>query len=329
MRKFLRDILLFTLLVFFAMGGNAYFNYVPRNSFLSLSGSKHARLDSLPKPRIILAGGSNLLMGMDTSRLETNFRGYHAVNMSLTILLKQQFPLRDIERNLRAGDVVVLCVEYENLMDGAQFGQLNGVYLLEAIEQHPSSILAFDYPQWRAVISGSALEYTGIVTRRSPFHWRNFLHPVRKERDIYLQSKFNDYGDAIFTLQESPKPNRSFGLLPGVLVPARLHQTVQLLNDFSEKCRAAGARCFLSYPPYPKSEYLRNESVLNQLDGKLKAEVKMPFLGSPGEMLFSDSLFWDTQYHLLQQGPFLRTDRLIDQLRTVMNESQDKTRENK
>lgn len=325
MSRFLKEILLFILLVLAAFGLRAYFGYVPRNAFLSLSGSKHARLKEIPKPRIILTGGSNVLMGMETGRLEDAFPEYHAVNMSLTIILKPEFTLHDIQKDIQKNDVVIVSFEYESLIGGSYFGQLNGVYLLETMERHPASVNALDWPQWKAIFSGSALEYAGIVTRSSPLQLKNFRKPVRKESELYLQKNFNLYGDAIFQLHETPKQDRSFGNLKDELDVTRIMETVDLLNEFSDKCKLKGARCFLSFPPYPESEYVKHQKLLNNIYKTIANKTVMPILGTPSEMLFADSMFWDTQYHLLQQGPAERTKRLIQQLKPILgNEAQGK-----
>lgn len=318
MARFLKEILLFILLALTALSLKAYFGYVPRNAFLSLSGAKHARLEQMPRPRIILSGGSNLLMGMDTGKLEDAFPDYHAVNMSLTIVLKPQFTLRDIEKDIQKNDVVVISFEYESLMGGKYFGQSSGVYLLETLERHPSSISALDWPQWKAIVSGSALEYAGIVNRESPIRLRNFRQSARTESELYLQSHFNLYGDAIFQLHETPKPDRSFGTLKDELDLIGIMETVDLLNQFVATCKLKEARCFLSFPPYPQSEYGKHQKLLDGIYEAIKDKTSMPILGTPKEMLFPDSMFWDTQYHLLQQGPQERTERLIQLLKPIL-----------
>jgi hypothetical protein len=317
MKRFVKDIVLFGLLCSMALGLWIYFNYLPRNVFLSQNRPKHLRLKTMARPRVILVGGSNLLMGMESEELEKELSPYHAVNMSLTVSMGAELQIHDIEREIESGDVIVVSLEYENVA-GPSFDQVTGVYALESIEHHPGSIAALTGSQLRTLVSGSLLEYSGIVLRQSRFHLKNLWNPVRKLAFAEEQVRFNNYGDAVFQRNENPKFNRRFVGLPEQLNAVNLSRTVELLNGLADRCKSRGASCYFSYPPYPESTFKKNSGYLKQLETALKAGIKMPILGTPGEMVMPDAFFWDTQYHLLKDGPRIRTQRLINQLKPFL-----------
>src|SRR5687768_13390615 len=72
---------------------------------------KHKRLEQIPAPRIILAGGSSLTFGVDSKRIESEF-GKPVVNLSLIASLGMEFIINELSSVMREGDVVILSTEY-------------------------------------------------------------------------------------------------------------------------------------------------------------------------------------------------------------------------
>jgi hypothetical protein len=74
---------------------------------------KHTRLTTLPSPRIVLIGGSNLAFGINSEILRSR-TGCEVVNMGFNGYLGIRFMLAEARPHIRPGDIVVVAFEYDN-----------------------------------------------------------------------------------------------------------------------------------------------------------------------------------------------------------------------
>ena len=108
-----------------------------REGFLSEYSTKKNLLVSLPSPKIIIVGGSNVAFGIDSEHLKAG-TGYQTVNMGLQAGLGLHFMMEDVLPHLRKGDVVIISPEYE------QFGNIyeGGVQNALLYATDPTSVLS-------------------------------------------------------------------------------------------------------------------------------------------------------------------------------------------
>ena len=146
-----------------------------RNSYMAVIRDKIHRLRSLPSPKLVLVGGSNVAFGMDTPRLERELR-LAAVNMGLHAGLGVGLPLRMVEPHLGRGDVVVVSFEYESL-SGLTVRQ--GSQALHLIEHYRPAIRYLPPVKAKAVLDEAHLVAGGWartalrrMTGDSRTHWR-------------------------------------------------------------------------------------------------------------------------------------------------------------
>ncbi len=72
---------------------------------------KHRTLDSLPSPKIIFVGASNLAFGLNCKIIEDSLK-LPVVNMGLHGGLGLYFILNEGRSNIQKGDIVILSIEY-------------------------------------------------------------------------------------------------------------------------------------------------------------------------------------------------------------------------
>src|SRR5690348_8879721 len=77
------------------------------DNYLAATRDKEWRLATLPGPRVVFVGGSNLPFGLDSDVIERQ-TGRRVVNMGLYVHLGLEFMLNEASAGLREGDVVVL-----------------------------------------------------------------------------------------------------------------------------------------------------------------------------------------------------------------------------
>ena len=101
--------------------------------------------------------------------------------------------------------------------------------------------------------------------------------------------------------------------------PHGLGPLVERLNLFARRVRQAGARPFYSLPPIPESDWKEPERAhpLAVLSRHLPTLLEMPVL-EPEVPVYPDDAFFDSSYHLTQEGARFRTRALIVALRAQL-----------
>jgi hypothetical protein len=115
---------------------------------------------------------------------------------------------------------------------------------------------------------------------------------------VYSRRAFNAEGDnqAHWTAQAPPGLRRRAGLSgapPALIVPR--------LNAFARRVRDAGARAFLSLPPVPPEDLVRQAPNFAFLCSTLRTELDMPLI-QPSVQAYPHEMFFDTAYHLSLPG---------------------------
>jgi hypothetical protein len=269
---------------------------------------KHARLASLPPPRLILAGGSSWAFGVQSPRLERAL-GRPVVNLGLHAGLGREFMLREAEAAVRAGDVVVLSLEYPLL---APDDAPDVAILLDLVTRAPRAA-RFVAPRQVARLLDQAL---GYVAKRPRALALDAWHGVPRGDEVYARSAFNAHGDVVAHHGRGTR----FALLRhgGLPVqPDALGPTIARLNEFARRVEAAGARAFLSLPPIPIDDRNRQRERLAAMSRRFRAELELPVL-EPEVPGYTRDLFFDTAYHLTRRGARRRTLALIDALKPAL-----------
>lgn len=265
---------------------------------------KHERLAGAPSPRLVLVGGSNLAFGFD-SQTAAAALGMSVVNMGMDAGLGLDFLLNEVTGPLRAGDVVVLSLEYE-LFIGLRGGQ--AASLARVLEQRPEGARHLAPISVKTLLDhGFGFVHWIVVNARKGLDGRIITGP-------YGLSTFDDHGDAVWHLDRPQRP---------VLLKAmeRFHRnafdgaTIGVLNRFHRDCRRRGVRVYLSHPPLPDHYGAPIDPRVAEIARRLAAEVGIPALDRPADMFFPAGDFYDTEYHLRRRARADRTQRIVAALR--------------
>lgn len=263
---------------------------------------KHKRIDSLQGPKMILAGGSNLAFGINSEKIEKQF-GVPVVNLGLYAGLGLSFMVEELKRSAHSGDMVFLSIEY--------FLNKDGEYELR---KHTSDFY-YDPFQNSGTNLLKDIDLHLKTTRKQIKKFDFFgLYPSAdntKTDSIYARTSFNKYGDMVAHLGKRP---------PKVLKDRKkiIYQYwdgVDELNAFEEYARGRNVKAFFLFPAFPESEYKKNSGAINKLFRDLKADLNIEILNRPEDVVFPDSLFFDTVYHLTKAGREKRTELVIKAIR--------------
>ncbi|HEX7366410.1 MAG TPA: hypothetical protein VF273_04900 [Pelobium sp.] len=302
MRKFLIKSLVFLLLISTVVFGFSITfkrKYDLKTDYLATLIDKEARLNSLDSNRLILVGGSNLAFGVNSAMIE-NALPLKVANLGLHAGLSLTFMINEASSLMKKGDIVVLNPEYPLYLDSFD----PDIDLIQFANEL--------YPASKAYYHFSVEEM--LKGRYEKF--KKFFQPDPFKVDsVFNREGFNKYGDNIRHLTRKPLAHL---IDRKPINPIEVTKAVALLEKFSEKCQQKGVKVFITYPPYPKSEYVgKNKARIDALDVQLRQKTTaINFIDKPSDYVFPDSLFYDTIYHLNKYGREIRTKMLIEDLRS-------------
>lgn len=270
--------------------------------YLSSLIDKHERLDSMDGPRLVLVGGSNLIFGVDSERIEKE-TGRGTVNMGVNAALGLDFILSDIQSKISSDDLVVLSLEYE--------------FFLEDLAQSPSL--------WHALrltprnIAGMGLGKMAWITDNGLYPIRQIVrHPFagRPEvNELYSRDNVNQRGDIISRPEKyNTKINVATSVKP---TKAARRRAMSRVAVFRERCHKKGAEVVVIYPYVPQSYAVARGDFYSSVHLEL---YKKGFwiIGTPEEASLKDVYFYDTNYHLTKEGAAIRTGKIVSMLKPIV-----------
>lgn len=281
------------------------------NDYARASVLKHERLASLPSPKIVLIGGSNLAYGIDSALIEQDTK-CPVVNMGLNGYLGPRFMLEEVTRHLRKSDIAVISLEYQNFYNTPEGLSTDHLMLAKANPGIWSS-LTFQQ-QWNAI---SALP---LAAQQKIFRILRSVTPKAIENDgadltdkIETYSGFNKFGDLTSHLQfEWPYQDTDrFELSSRTINPAVLH----LLQSFSTKLGERGAHVVYSYSPLKRDFYETHKQAIATLHERLSSARPLAVLHPPATLVFDAPMFFDSIYHLNAKGRAVRSRLLAQDIR--------------
>ncbi|MCA9793287.1 MAG: hypothetical protein KC910_15865 [Candidatus Eremiobacteraeota bacterium] len=299
MARFVKEVVLFLLLQLPLAGWVAY-QYTP-NEFAYFASvlDKTARLESLPSPKVVLVGGSNVAYGFDSELLEQRL-GRPVVNMGIHAPFGLDYMLAEVESSLQPGDLVIVCPEYEVLAS-----DLKPESLVWILELRPGNLAYVPLRQWPGLLDGG-LPYLGSVLRgfrRSPDERRLRAQSM----PVVARSAFDAWGDvAQHRNWTPPDPAAHLARIRSGLLfeegydTHRLQAAVATLKAFDQRYRARQAKMVLSLPPIPRFLYQRHPDQIATVESALRS-TGIPVITTAEEMTFPADQFYDTIYHL--RGP--------------------------
>ena len=279
------------------------------NRYLAATVDKHRRLMSAPSPKIVFVGGSGLAYGMDSEMVKKE-SGHNSVNMGMHDGLGLVFKLREIRGRLREGDVAVVSLEYTFFTeDYGVAGRHEGI--LEVVSAHPSHLVRVDFSPGRIkYFLDHGLSKACMYTRSIVFGMPRYDPP-------YHRWAYNEFGDVVEHHDMKPNTKRARSQATKFKFHVkmdRIRNIATLLNEFSEYCKRRGVVVVMSYPPIPEIAFEKTSAQIANLDKIFREVLDFPILNSPEDVSFPIGCFFDSMYHLTQQGKNLRTKLLLRDL---------------
>ncbi len=282
---------------------------------------KHRRLASLPSPKIVLVGGSNLSFGIDSPMIQ-RATGCPVANMGINGFFGSRYMFEEVRPFLRSGDMVVIAFEYDTF-----FKSVDGTPedLLVVVKNNPVSFTYLTPKQRLALVSRLPfvaqrkvvrLVEEGVGAVEASIVRRS--EEATTEIDIAAIESFAGFsaeGDIVSHLAvEWPYARDHDGWSDEID-----SEIVGLMRDFTVDMRARGVDVMISYTPLVRRIYSRYQSTIDAVHAMIVAASPLNAPSPPAEFTFDDSMFFDTVFHLNGRGRPLRTRRLIQDIEQQFN----------
>jgi len=286
------------------------------NSAAAVYRDKHARLNALPSPKIVLIGGSNLTYGLDSDQLERDLK-LPVINMGYSAGFGLRFMLDDSLTGIKKGDIAVVFPAYEQFQSTLLEGTGD---ILNILFYHPSSITAIK--TWKQVHKIAEYIPTFLQTNLKRKVISPIVHGILRRPEnaglIYTRMDFNEQGDLLgYRKHPASKNIVTKPLSKEALNP----ETIRALNTFHDQATERGARVILLFPAYGQTAFEQGSSTIAVIENAIRTQTKIDTPDKPEDFVFSDEYLFDNAYHLYATGTTQRTERITNFLRAFLSAS--------
>ncbi len=156
---------------------------------------KHSRLRTCKSPKVVFIGGSNVLVGIDSSSVQEALQR-DVVNMGLGISLGLRYQLEEVRDDIGSGDLLVVMPEYCNfyfLPKDVTNAHLNGSSdLIHLLQVYPYSWRWI----WQVYSSSPEAMISGVddvrryLLLKVKFYKKVFVQVIHRPKTIYSKDLF-------------------------------------------------------------------------------------------------------------------------------------------
>ena len=247
---------------------------------------KHHRADALKDcPRLLLVGGSGTAFGVDSQLLEDSLH-LPVVNLAIHADLGLPFILRQVQSVARPGDVVLLIPEYL-LGRGDDYTQFYASQFYAPAKMFMTFDGPYDYAVRRAIYYLKRIQ-NGLLVGADDQR----MAKISDTTFVYFRAGFSHQGDLI-----SPHNNRRSDNIGRIQLVFRGYaEEVNLINAAAANMH--GVTTLITYPAFAKSQFLANTIAISQYVRELTKLRMVQLIGIPERVVYPDSCFFDSPYHL-------------------------------
>lgn len=248
------------------------------------------------KRRILFFGGSNIAFGINSKFLENNMLEYKILNLGTHASLGVRYPLNEIQKYLKEGDILILSLEYDHFFSGGY----GGVSIWELIA-YKRSILGIEISDFFKIACSSLEIFKVQLNARVSNNLYNKVF-------TYDRRGFNEYGDYIeqnkfLNMKSIQKQNwRNLKNID--------KNFIQWLKIFIRGNKEKGVEIYFIPPALEKQTGLNNLELIKNVEKQI-LENNFQYLGRAEYFLYDEKYMYDTIYHLNEKGAQLRSEEIL------------------
>ena len=294
MQKFVLNIIILAMIILMGYVGIAYCVNQPQrkgNDFLAGMIDKHQRIQAIEEDKVILVGGSNLAFGIDSKRLQDAW-DVPVFNLGLHAGLGLELMLAEAKTFAKEGDIVLLSIEH----------------FLDVGSYRLKKYLTRLYPEASKFYTKNAILEISIHIEETRKNLKRVIEGEEYYESVYSRDGFNKYGDLVGHIDADIPEKLTIGTWNGY----RYWEGIAALNDFYAYAQSKKIDVFFIYPTFCETEYNNRKEAIEHLHKDMQEGLAIEILNEPQDLVYADSLFFDTEYHLNKNGRILRTQKIIE-----------------
>jgi|ERR1035438_2256928 hypothetical protein len=277
--------------------------------------------EAIPDHKLLLVGGSSTLFGLSAEQIQTQ-TGYPTVNLGTHAALGPEYIIHLAEQVAKPGDTVLISFEYE-FYDFPAAVKTKGWndslffdYLFARDPEYLGSLPLLQRCKFAMLISNQRLE-EGLNNRRHP--------PAHIDTGIYDVKNINAFGDQIAHPAARRPASAAYAAQCCVNLAQGLSAQPKGFPTFELFCKRATQnhiRVLASFPSIcHRPEYdLAPAQQATQAIRAFFESLGVPVLGEAQEAMLPSDQFFDTMYHLTDEGQREHTRRLLVHLAPLLYE---------
>ena len=274
------------------------------NTFYGALDDKYERLTSINEDKIVFIGGSSVAFGLDSTLIE-KYANKPVVNFGLYADIGTKFML-DLSRDgINAGDTVIISPELDEQTLSLYF---DGSSTLKASDDNLKMATEARGADNAFSLLASLWNFNSekIAELDSPL-----VNPV----GIYNANNFNEQGDiakgqryrnVMRTYYDKNKPVK----LDSSIVS---EDFIEYVNEYIAYCEGVGAEVYFMFCPVNDLS-VSADSDVKAFEGYMKDKINCKFLGTLADSIIDSHYFYDTNFHLNDDGVRVRTVGIVNEL---------------
>lgn len=273
---------------------------VSPNHYLQAYKQKCELLDSVPSPRIIFVGGSNLAFGLDSKRIQDSLH-FNVINYGLNAGIGLKYMLDDIASYAQKGDIIIFAPEWHQFYTH-MYGKEEALSFVLKVKGW-DRLKLLNIPQIITLI------------KAIPTYLQQNLIPQKITPKAYLASNFNQYGDEVrhWTLENKFTSHTK-------LIQANFSQRfgryfITEVKKLQQQCKV-----YIFPPACSQNAFATWQPQITEVSLFL-SKNGFPFLVSPKLFAFPEEDIYDSDYHLNKKGVDQRTNLVIEALKPYVVEN--------
>lgn len=269
---------------------------------------KMQRLESIREPKIVLIGNSNVSFGIKSELLENTFH-MPVVNMGLHGSLGNAFHEEMAKVNLQKGDIIIIAHTTYNDDDTIT----DTTMAWSILENHPKL-----YKLIRCKDISDMYSAFPNYANKALKLWSSKEGNEQNYGSVYSRFAFNEYGDLAFERKCTQLDAETFFTEGRMQVPEINTTCTNRINELNEYITEHDATLLVAAYPIantavtpPREDYVKFQEQLHK-------DLNCPIISDYTDYFFDSSYFYDTEYHLTDEGAVIRTNQLIADLEQWM-----------
>lgn len=279
------------------------------SSYQSVIQVKFDKLIDTKEKKIIIIGGSSAGFGINEEMLE-EATGYQVVNLGLHAGFGGLFNTEISKANIRDNDIVLLAYEY-GWHEKDYFDKFGTDLVLSGID---SKLEMYRYIPFR--------KYPDIIGYL--FTYANKKREFTGASGTYSRSSFDDSGGMLlnregYVISDYTGQKDHYGSIQITDIEIS-EESIAYLKQYKKFVEDRGARLYFVAPPILEVANESESSDFARLKELAEEKTGIQYLSDPVEYIFQETYMFDTIYHCNSKGEKRRTELLIRDLSSVVEE---------